>query len=827
MQRAFKHQQEVFAKEQKRSEHNISRQPIRKERTVSDTVSPHFHNQQQSSADTTSTRQKLINRLQSASSRLDATGADSKIPTIISGRDRANPFAPETPAEIFTAVKERASAQSEPTNTPKLRFSSRKIPATRSSLASGSIHQEESMARRKYSEEHGLGVPWTTPLIYPKMGKRRETVEYEDLFRLDEDEFLNDNLIGFFLRYLEQHLEQSNPDLAKKVYFYNSYFFERLMQTSKGKKGIDYESVQKWTRNIDIFSRDFVVVPVNESFHWYVVIICNLSKLNTIEDNEDAVEKSRATSKGPAVASIDEADQAPRDGTVHSTQDPPTQQTTDSLSHLSLSEHDKQVDELSTSKNAISPLSSPRQGSTPRKSGPGRRKGARHSLPKYDVTAPIIMTLDSLGLARSSTCTALRQYIVEEARTKKRRDIDGSLIKGMTAKGIPTQSNFSDCGLYLCAYMEKFTLDPAGFVAKILQRQMDPDTDMPMMASEELRSRMRGMIRELHHEQGGNDTEFPIPEVGSILLGPQKAVSSEDNFRAPHTQLQDDSEDELQQDHHKVSILSTVRSPTEALAPAAATRNSAINSNRPREASPPSDPATSMAEILAKIDNSSSSPSKSRSGTKDTAITIDDDDEPHHPTPTKTPISKNDFFDHPSELRDSARVSAHKPPSSSTTTTTSGGTQKAREELSTESHHRSPAHRSPAHRSPALRGQSHESTESFNTQFLRSGQSYNQSPGQGEETRTKKKRTTATGKAQKTVVVMIPDSQEERENDEAVSGEDVADLGGRREESGRGSGSEMAQASQFEVYEDPNQDQDRDPDPDPDPDRDQEILDGV
>ncbi len=32
--------------------------------------------------------------------------------------------------------------------------------------------------------------------------------------------------------------------------------------------------VKKWTRNINIFEKDFVVIPINKSAHWYLAIIC-------------------------------------------------------------------------------------------------------------------------------------------------------------------------------------------------------------------------------------------------------------------------------------------------------------------------------------------------------------------------------------------------------------------------------------------------------------------------------------------------------------------------------------------------------------------------
>jgi Ulp1 family protease len=631
-------------------------QPIRNQRQVSDTESRHFQNQQPPPAHNITRPTKLVDQLRPSFPTSKIPGADSRIPTIISGRERANRLSP-TPAERIpnTFAKKSSSDQVRTSSRSRFRSPSSNTPATRStSRAEAFTHEVEEVARMKYSAVHGLGEQWKTPLIYPKTGKRRMTVEYDDLYRLDEDEFLNDNLIGFYLRYLEYHLEQTNSELAQRVYFYNSYFFERLMQNSKGKKGIDYESVQKWTRNIDIFDRDFVVVPVNESYHWYVVIICNLSRVNSLadDDGEDVATEVLPSMK-PALFSTQREDETQEELAEEESQDQPTEKTTNSLSQLSLSDADQQLDELAPTSKAFSSFLSPHRVSTPRKTGSGRRK-PRRSLRQYDPSAPMIITFDSLGVPRSSTCTALRQYMVEEASNKKGWVIDGTLIKGMTARGIPTQANYSDCGLYLCAYLEKFILDPAGFVRKILRREMDPKMDMPMMTSKELRSRMRGLIRGLHNEQESKEVEFPIPEIGRILLAPSPRAVSEDDSHAPRTPLQDDSEDELQRDQTNARVLNAVgslrREPTPPTPP----------TSRPSEDNAPStrrlsredsrwNTSTSVKDVLAKINKIAPSSVNSKSGTRETAITIDDDEDS---TPSgggssakKTPVAKDAFLE--------------------------------------------------------------------------------------------------------------------------------------------------------------------------------------
>lgn len=32
--------------------------------------------------------------------------------------------------------------------------------------------------------------------------------------------------------------------------------------------------VKNWTKNVNIFEKDFIVIPINENSHWFLAIIC-------------------------------------------------------------------------------------------------------------------------------------------------------------------------------------------------------------------------------------------------------------------------------------------------------------------------------------------------------------------------------------------------------------------------------------------------------------------------------------------------------------------------------------------------------------------------
>ncbi|KAL1886093.1 hypothetical protein Plec18167_000019 [Paecilomyces lecythidis] len=430
---------------------------------------------------------------------------------------------------------------------------------------------------------------WSKPLVYPRVGKKKAEVDVHDLERLRDGEFLNDNLVGFYLRFLEHHLERTSPETAKKIYFFNSYFFETLTNLPRGKRGINYEGVQKWTRNIDIFSHDYVIVPINESAHWYVAIICNLPSLHRPqEDSPPQVERfpDDIVSTRPKTEECSEVPETPpavaEDGSVNN---PKTvdevhsdsgkeEKTRQSLASMTLSDNGEApspTEEKVQSRAAQeadddwpegeeNPTSSPLKFTTPgaypdepepkkelesmswkqaaEKGKKQKKKPAR--LPKYDPRQPVIITFDSLDLPRSPTVRCLREYLYEEGKSKRGIEVDVKAIKGMTAREIPLQPNFSDCGLYLLAYMEKFIQDPDTFVTRLLQRDMKTETDWPSLKSGLLRRRLRKFLDDLYEEQeqirrqkATGATIMADRKPISYLLEPSEPASKVDNSDKP------------------------------------------------------------------------------------------------------------------------------------------------------------------------------------------------------------------------------------------------------------------------------------------------------
>ncbi|KAH8080357.1 hypothetical protein JL720_9050 [Aureococcus anophagefferens] len=71
-----------------------------------------------------------------------------------------------------------------------------------------------------------------------------------DRLRLQDGEFLNDNLINLYLK------NKMHNQLAS----------------------VAYAKVKRWTKNVDVFDQDLLFVPVNEHLHWSLAVVVNPGK---------------------------------------------------------------------------------------------------------------------------------------------------------------------------------------------------------------------------------------------------------------------------------------------------------------------------------------------------------------------------------------------------------------------------------------------------------------------------------------------------------------------------------------------------------------------
>ncbi|KAK1876339.1 Sentrin-specific protease 6 [Dissostichus eleginoides] len=140
-------------------------------------------------------------------------------------------------------------------------------------------HSGKNHLRKSNLTPPGLLLP-TRLIQYPAPpSKGRISVTKEDLFRLRDGEFLNDVIIDFYLKYL---ILEGGGSACDRSHVFSSFFYKQLSRRrAAGEEDAfipdrdrRHQRVKTWTRHVDIFSKDFLFVPVNQEAHWFLVVVC-------------------------------------------------------------------------------------------------------------------------------------------------------------------------------------------------------------------------------------------------------------------------------------------------------------------------------------------------------------------------------------------------------------------------------------------------------------------------------------------------------------------------------------------------------------------------
>ncbi|KAI7834419.1 hypothetical protein BX661DRAFT_138513 [Kickxella alabastrina] len=94
-------------------------------------------------------------------------------------------------------------------------------------------------------------------------------VTARDLQTLMPGKWLNDEVINFYMQLIMGRSANAGGGKAAslpKVHAFNTFFFSTLRENG-------YARVKRWTRRIDVFAMDLVVVPVHLGVHWCCAIV--------------------------------------------------------------------------------------------------------------------------------------------------------------------------------------------------------------------------------------------------------------------------------------------------------------------------------------------------------------------------------------------------------------------------------------------------------------------------------------------------------------------------------------------------------------------------
>ncbi|KAJ8270822.1 hypothetical protein GJAV_G00119680 [Gymnothorax javanicus] len=428
-------------------------------------------------------------------------------------------------------------------------------------------------------------------IVYPPPpAKGGISVTNEDLHCLNDGEFLNDVIIDFYLKYL--FLEKLKNEDAQRSHMFSSFFYKRLNQRERRSvpeaanlpiQKRKHNRVKTWTRHVDLFQKDFIFVPINESAHWYLAVICfpglegPLYEPNPLyqapgmgpaersagEDpatrgderqrpsaNEETVRGPRITptpsSPDPAFES-DSSNEQPKGGASSSSEGTSADgkatpgdgqsdlgdsqpQYTDGLRRISLSYGSKDDDTYTFSDDQSSSQDECSEDGAMGDDMPNSSESTEWTSRPTICKQPCILIMDSLrGPVRSTVVKTLREYLEMEWEVRKgtQRSFGKEVMRGSSPR-VPQQDNFSDCGVYVLQYVESFFENPLpSFHLPMNLTDWFPQQRMKTKR-EEIKDLILGLQNQQQMDKKGQGSAPPTdPNEGSALeLELQDATAS-------------------------------------------------------------------------------------------------------------------------------------------------------------------------------------------------------------------------------------------------------------------------------------------------------------
>ena len=133
-------------------------------------------------------------------------------------------------------------------------------------------------AEEAESDSYTADAAHETMAFYPEAGKDRVKITRADYNLLDAMEMVNDTVIDFYFKWIEKELLFEG--IAQQFLFFSTFFYKKLLNIKSEKSAADMLKSLQQTElfgikdGLQIWDRKYLFVPINESFHWSLAVIC-------------------------------------------------------------------------------------------------------------------------------------------------------------------------------------------------------------------------------------------------------------------------------------------------------------------------------------------------------------------------------------------------------------------------------------------------------------------------------------------------------------------------------------------------------------------------
>lgn len=113
-------------------------------------------------------------------------------------------------------------------------------------------------------------------LVYGHLNRTVEITKKDFKF-LEPGVYLNDILVLFYLRFLQYYVIPKPLD--EQVYIFDPQFYTKLQEPAKNPLASSYRvshgytCVKRWTKKIDLFQKNYILIPICQDQHWTLAIV--------------------------------------------------------------------------------------------------------------------------------------------------------------------------------------------------------------------------------------------------------------------------------------------------------------------------------------------------------------------------------------------------------------------------------------------------------------------------------------------------------------------------------------------------------------------------
>lgn len=203
-----------------------------------------------------------------------------------------------------------ATIQPTPTSPLKFYSNSKSVQSrTRSKDASDSelmLHNAPAPQQRRRSKRQSKIIDWDDDepkaivhtddfkqLTFRFKDRSSITISVSDYCCLYDNQWINDSLIDFFLKYAVEKAVDKKRLGYDDAYVLTTYFFTKMLSAkpdTEGKRNY-YGPIRRWLAKLNLFKYKYIIMPINEYLHWYCVVIYNFKgAIESIEEYKKIIE---------------------------------------------------------------------------------------------------------------------------------------------------------------------------------------------------------------------------------------------------------------------------------------------------------------------------------------------------------------------------------------------------------------------------------------------------------------------------------------------------------------------------------------------------------